>query len=126
MTWTEGVEYATPNGTSLLLDMAVPRAGGFRAVKRESRVALCVKPAERGYVAIVSYRLALDHQLPSSVHDVKVPVRWLRAHADAYRSDPSRIVDLGTSAGGSLARLLGVTSHAPRFEGAWRNELWAK
>jgi acetyl esterase/lipase len=106
--------------------MAAPRAGGFRAGKRESHVALCVKPAESGYVAIVSYRLALDHQLPASVHDVKVPVRWLRAHADEYRTDPSRIVDLGTSAGGSLAQLLGVTSHAPRFEVPGRNELWAK
>lgn len=44
-------------------------------------------------------------------------VRWLRAHADTYRVDPARIGALGYSAGGSLAQLLGVTSHVPRFEG---------
>jgi acetyl esterase/lipase len=81
-----------------------------------------VKLAERGYVAAtVSYRLAPDHQFPAAVHDVKAAVRWLRAHAAEYRIDPTRIGALGTSAGGSLAQLLGVTPHVPRFEGTGGN-----
>lgn len=131
VTWHEAIEYAVPDGTPLLLNMAAPRegagpfpavvcihGGGFRAGKRESHDALCVKLAERGYVAAtVSYRLAPDHQFPAAVHDVKAAVRWLRAHAAEYRIDPTRIGALGASAGGSLAQLLGVTAHVPRFEG---------
>jgi acetyl esterase/lipase len=133
--WQEAIEYAAPDGTPLLLNMATPRdgagpfpaivcihGGGFRAGKRESHDALCVKLAERGYVAAtVSYRLAPDHQFPAAVHDVKAAVRWLRAHAADYRIDPARIGALGTSAGGSLAQLLGVTAHVPRFEGEGGN-----
>lgn len=131
VTWHEAIEYAKPDGMPLLLNLAAPRngagpfpavvcihGGGFRAGKRESHDALCVKLAERGSVAAtVSYRLAPDHQFPAAVHDVKAAVRWLRAHAAEYRIDPARIGALGTSAGGSLAQLLGVTAHVPRFEG---------
>ncbi len=135
VTWYEAIEYAVPDGTPLLLNMAAPRegagpfpavvcihGGGFRAGKRESHDALCVKLAERGYVAAtVSYRLAPDHQFPAAVHDVKAAVRWLRAHAAEYCIEPTRIGALGTSAGGSLAQLLGVTTHVPRFEGTGGN-----
>jgi acetyl esterase/lipase len=135
VTWQEAIEYAAPDGTPLLLNLAAPRdgagpfpaivcihGGGFRAGKRESHDALCVKLAERGYAAAtVSYRLAPDHQFPAAVHDVKAAVRWLRAHAADHRIDPARIGALGTSAGGSLAQLLGVTAHVPRFEGTGGN-----
>lgn len=135
VTWHEAIEYAVPDGTPQLLNMAAPRegtgpfptvvcihGGGFRAGKRESHDALCVKLAERGYVAAtVSYRLAPDHQFPAAVHDVKAAVRWLRAHAAEYHIDPTRIGALGTSAGGSLAQLLGVTANEPRFEGGGGN-----
>lgn len=135
VTWQEAIEYAAPDGTPLLLNLAAPRdgagpfptivcihGGGFRAGKRESHDALCVKLAERGYVAAtVSYRLAPDHPFPAAVHDVKAAVRWLRAQAADQRIDPARIGALGTSAGGSLAQLLGVTAHVPRFEGEGSN-----
>ncbi|MGB8854439.1 MAG: alpha/beta hydrolase [Pirellulales bacterium] len=131
VTWQEGIEYAAPGGESLRLNLAMPRegsgplpavvcihGGGFRAGKREALDALCKTLAERGYVAVtVSYRLAPAHPFPAAVHDVKAAVRWLRAHADMYRVDPARIGALGYSAGGSLAQLLGVTAHVPRFEG---------
>jgi acetyl esterase/lipase len=129
--WHEGIEYSAPGGEPLRLNLAMPRegsgpfpavvcihGGGFRAGKREALDALCKKLAERGYVAAtVSYRLAPAHPFPAAVHDVKAAVRWLRAHADTYRVDPARIGALGYSAGGSLAQLLGVTAHVPRFEG---------
>jgi acetyl esterase/lipase len=131
VTWHEGIEYACPGGTPLCLNLAMPRegsgpfpavicihGGGFRAGKRESHDALCKKLAADGYVALtVSYRLAPAHPFPAAVHDVKAAVRWLRANAPMHRVDPARIGALGASAGGSLAQLLGVTPHVPRFEG---------
>ena len=93
--WEEGIEYSNPEETHLQLNLARPKSGdgpfptvlcihggGFRAGKRESYDTLCVKLAERGYVAAtMTYRLAPKHQFPAAVHDTKAAVRWLRANA---------------------------------------------
>lgn len=135
VTWEEGIEYSTPGGESLKLNLARPKSGdgpfpavicihggGFRAGTRDGYDQLCVRLAERGYVAAtISYRLAPKHRFPAAVHDTKAAVRWLRAHAAEYRVDPERIGVTGGSAGGHLAQFLGVTAHVPRFEGEGGN-----
>lgn len=129
--WEEGIVYSTPDGESLALNIARPKVasglrpavlcihgGGFRAGKRESYDALCIKLAEKGFVAAtVTYRLAPQHQFPAAVHDCKAAIRWLRANASKYKIDPSKIGVTGGSAGGHLAQFLGVTAHVPQFEG---------
>ena len=79
--------------------------GGFRAGKRESYDGLCVKLAERGYVAAtMTYRLAPQHKFPAAVHDTKAAVRWLRGKAATYKINPDKIGVTGGSAGGHLAQ----------------------
>ncbi|MDR3635412.1 MAG: alpha/beta hydrolase [Isosphaeraceae bacterium] len=126
-----GVEYANPDGQHLKLDLARPKSGagpfpavlcihggGFRAGSREGYDGLCIRLAERGYVAATaSYRLAPKYQFPAAVHDVKAAVRWLRAHAAEYHIDPERIGVTGGSAGGHLAQFLAVTGDVRQFEG---------
>jgi acetyl esterase/lipase/sugar lactone lactonase YvrE len=126
-----GVEYTNPDGQHLKLDLARPKegdgpfpavlcihGGGFRAGSREGYDNLCIRLAERGYVAAtVSYRLAPKYQFPAAVHDVKAAVRWLRANATRYNIDPDRIGVTGGSAGGHLAQFLAVTGGAPEMEG---------
>ena len=126
-----GIEYASPAGEHLALDMARPKSqrglapavvcihgGGFRAGNREHHDRLCIQLAERGYVAVsVTYRLAPKHQFPAAVHDVKAAVRWLRAHAAKYAIDPERIGTTGDSAGGHLALFLGLTGDVKEFDG---------
>ncbi|MBC7837382.1 MAG: alpha/beta hydrolase fold domain-containing protein [Nitrospiraceae bacterium] len=100
--WQEAIEYSNPGDEHLQLNLARPKTGdgpfpailcihggGFRAGKRESYDALCVKLAERGYVAAtMTYRLAPKHQFPAAVHDTKAAVRWLRAkHLPAGRHE---------------------------------------
>lgn len=133
--WEEGIVYSTPDGESLALNIARPKAesglrpavlcihgGGFRAGKRESYDALCIKLAEKGFVAAtVTYRLAPQHQFPAAVHDCKAAVRWLRGNASKYKIDPRKIGVTGGSAGGHLAQFLGVTAHVPQFEGTGGN-----
>jgi acetyl esterase/lipase len=133
--WEEGIIYSTPDGESLALNLARPKpdgemlpailcihGGGFRAGKRESYDALCVRLAEKGFVAAtITYRLAPKHQFPAAVHDCKAAVRWLRANAAKYNIDPTKIGVTGGSAGGHLAQFLGVTAHVPEFEGAGGN-----
>lgn len=133
--WETGIEYSNPGDEHLQLNLARPKAGngpfpavlcihggGFRAGKRDSYDALCIKLAERGYVAAtITYRLAPKHQFPAAVHDTKAAVRWLRANATKYSINGAKIGVTGGSAGGHLAQFLGVTAHVPRFEGTGGN-----
>lgn len=133
--WETGIEYSNPADEHLQLNLARPKAGngpfsavlcihggGFRAGKRDSYDALCIKLAERGYVAAtITYRLAPKHQFPAAVHDTKAAVRWLRANATRYNINGAKIGVTGGSAGGHLAQFLGVTAHVPRFEGTGGN-----
>lgn len=96
--------------------------GGFRAGNRFGYRALCVKLAQRGYVAAtISYRLAPRHQFPAAVEDAKAAVRFLRANAEKYGVDPSHIGVTGGSAGGHLALMAGLTGPLKVFEGTGPN-----
>lgn len=128
--WEPDLEYSTQGGR-LEMDLVRPResgglnpavvcihGGGFRAGKRQSYLPLCIKLAQRGYVAAtVSYRLSPRNQFPAPVHDVKAAVRWLRANAARFGIDPDRIGVTGGSAGGHLALFLGLTGGVPELEG---------
>src|SRR6188472_3690061 len=73
-----GIEYANPDNQHLQLNLARPKnvsgslpavlcihGGGFRAGTREGYDALCVRLAQRGFVAVtVTYRLAPKYQFP--------------------------------------------------------------
>ncbi len=133
--WEPDIEYSNV-GARLALDLVRPRGsggpypvvmcihgGGFRAGKRQSYLPLCVRLAQRGYVAAtVSYRLSPRDQFPAPVYDVKAAVRWLRANAARYAIDPDRIGVTGGSAGGHLALFLGLTGGVPEFEGTGPNQ----
>ena len=115
-----GVDVVRPRDNSGALHPAVLciHGGGFRAGDRQGYLSMCIKLAQRGYVAAtVSYRLAPKYQFPAPVHDVKAAVRWLRANADKFHLDPNRIGVTGGSAGGTLALFLGLTPGVQEFEG---------
>jgi acetyl esterase/lipase len=59
-------------------------------------------------VANINYRLASEAPFPANIRDCQRAVRWLRANAEKYDLDTSRIGVLGQSAGGQLAALLGT------------------
>jgi len=63
--------------------------------------------ASLGYVVFdVNYRLAADGaRFPVQLHDVEKAIDWVRAQADEYGVDRSRIALLGRSAGAQLAIL---------------------
>jgi acetyl esterase/lipase len=61
-------------------------------------------------VASINYRLSGEALFPAGAQDAKAAVRFLRANADEYGIDPDRIGAWGSSAGGWLASMLGVTS----------------
>lgn len=67
--------------------------------------------------ASIGYRLSSEAQWPSQIHDCKAAIRWLKAHAKEYQLDPGRIAVWGTSAGGHLVAMLGVSDGVKELEG---------
>lgn len=76
------------------------------------------KLVEQGFaVASVDYRLSTVAPFPAQAHDIKAAIRFLRANATKYALDTSRIVIAGSSAGGHLAAIVGVTNGNVELEG---------
>jgi acetyl esterase/lipase len=120
---------ASVDGHELKLDLYLPKdvkkpplvvfihGGSWRANSYKN----CQTPwlTDHGFaVASISYRLSQVAVFPAQIHDCKAAVRWLRAHANEYGYDATRIGVAGTSAGGHLALLLGTTGGVTEYEGA--------
>ena len=76
--------------------------------------------AEKGYVCITTnYRLTTRERwrIDHCIADVKNAVRWLRANADKYNIDPTRIGATGNSAGAHLSAMLGICPPQAGMEG---------
>jgi acetyl esterase/lipase len=124
------VKFARAGDSDLLLDLYLPSSnhrplglivwvhgGAWRAGSRAS-VDL-VGLTERGWaVASVDYRLSTTARFPAQVHDIKAAVRYLRAHAAEHGYPPERVVIAGSSAGGHLAALVGVSNGRAELEGS--------
>ncbi len=73
---------------------------------------------EHGYaLASIRYRFTDKAIFPAQIHDCKAAVRWLRAHAERYGYDAEWIAVAGSSAGGHLALLMGVSGEVDELEG---------
>jgi acetyl esterase/lipase len=122
------LDYAVVDGHTLRLDLYLPDAarqapllvwvhgGAWRAGSRKD-CPLAGLTAQGFAVASVDYRLTPVAPFPANVHDLKAALRFLRAHAAAYGYDPARLAIAGSSAGGHLAALVGVSNGHPELEG---------
>jgi acetyl esterase/lipase len=73
---------------------------------------------ENGFaIASVDYRLSPVAQFPAQIHDCKAAIRFLRGNAAKYGYDARRVGVAGSSAGGHLAALIGVTNNHLKLEG---------
>ena len=72
--------------------------------KRENTMPGVFKVMSQGYALVcIEYRLAPACRWPAPLYDVRTAIRYIRAHADEYRLDASRIAIMGNSAGAHLA-----------------------
>lgn len=123
------IEYARVGDHALKLDLHLPapgnspaplivwvHGGGWRnGSKNEMPLAPLVA---RGWaIASVDYRLTPVAPFPANVHDLKAAIRFLRAHQRQYGFAADRLAIAGSSAGGHLAALVGVTNAHPELEG---------
>ncbi|OAI57299.1 lipase [Verrucomicrobiaceae bacterium SCGC AG-212-N21] len=127
------VEYAKVGDRSLKLDLYLNEAkghpllvyvhgGAWRGGSKENPPILALR--EHGFaIASVDYRLSPEAPFPAQVHDIKAAIRFLRAKAADYGYDATRVGILGSSAGGHLAALVGVTNGQKDLEGAVGDQL---
>jgi acetyl esterase/lipase len=133
------VVYGTGGSSPLKLDLLLLRTraatpqpcvvfihgGGWEAGDKGGGQPLGFELAKRGFVhASINYRLSGEATFPAQIEDCKCAIRFLRAHAREYNIDPTRIGVYGTSAGGHLAALLGVSAGIEQFEGkgGWNDQ----
>ncbi len=121
------VVYATVDGKKLGLDIYMPagvqtppllvwvHGGAWRSGTKEGVPMVFV---EHGIAtASLDFRLSTEARFPAAVHDIKAAIRFLRANASEYRYRTDRIAISGTSSGGHLAALVGVTNGHAALEG---------
>jgi acetyl esterase/lipase len=65
-------------------------------------------------VVCINHRSSADAKFPAQIHDVKAALRFLRAHYQEYKLDPTFFGITGFSSGGHLASLAGVTNDMER------------
>jgi acetyl esterase/lipase len=129
----DGLQYGTGGDEKLLLDLARPKGldkptpcivfihgGGWAAGNRQAYSSEMRRAAEAGFVAAtISYRLVRDgeNRWPAQIEDCKCAVRWLRANAERFDIDPTRIGAIGASAGAHLSMLLGTMDKDDGLQG---------
>lgn len=92
--------------------------GAWRSGTKEMEHPMAQYAATHGYIAVpVEYRMSLEAKYPNALYDIKAAIRWIKANAEKYSIDTSRIAIEGESAGGHLAALVGMTNNLPLFEG---------
>jgi acetyl esterase/lipase len=100
--------------------------GGWRVssrqrAPRETRawdVDIFTQLAEAGFVVAASaYRFSGEALFPAAIEDTADALAWLRANADRFGIDSTRIVMFGQSAGGYLAAAVGLDPATPPVQG---------
>jgi acetyl esterase/lipase len=125
------LEYANVDGESLRLDLYLPEksetkppllvwihGGGWTKGSKSGINPIFIRLTAEGYAtASLDYRLDGLTSHPKQIHDCKGAIRWLRANAEKYAYDVTRIGVGGGSAGGHLALLIGLSGGVEELEG---------
>lgn len=122
------IPFAKFDGTELKLDLYLPDQGNppgliiwvhGGAWRGGSRAGVDLKglTALGWAIASVDYRLSTQAKFPAQIHDIKAAIRFLRAHAADYGYPAGKFVIAGSSAGGHLAAVVGVTNGHRDLEG---------
>lgn len=122
------IEYAKVGSRSLGLDLYLPEGdsldgiivwihgGAWRSGSKNKVPAL--ELVEQGWaLASVDYRLSGEARFPAQIHDIKAAIRFLRAKSQEYGFRAENVFIMGSSAGGHLAALAGVTNGHDKLEG---------
>jgi acetyl esterase len=118
----QDIEYKNVDDRALTLDASVPEGKGpFPAVilvhggswghgDKRSYVTPLFDPltAARYVWFSIDYRQTPEFQFPAQTDDLISAIEWVRAHADEYKVDTSRLALIGESAGGQMVAYVGA------------------
>lgn len=91
--------------------------GSFSAMDRNVWTPELAWFAKQGFVvASIDYSVTAQSKFPNQIEDVKLAIRYLKAHAEELGLDPQRFVAMGESAGGYLAALVGATANTREYD----------
>ena len=124
--------YSTAGGKELSMDLLLPwtpvedarfplvvfiQGCGYHFPDIRGEILQLADLSRAGYaVAAVTHRNIADgFPAPAFLQDVKTSIRFLRAHADQYHIDSDRVYAFGTSSGGCIALLLGLTGDMEEY-----------
>lgn len=94
----------TNPGMALTPTVVLVHGGSWTRGDKEHMARQARELVDQGYVAIsVNYRLAPEFPWPTQRQDLITALKWIRARALDLHVDTSRIVVLGSSAGGEIA-----------------------
>lgn len=94
----------------------LPGGGWIYGRRRYQAHHMLAHLAECGWVCVAAdYRVAPRHPWPTHIQDVNRVIAWVRTCIAGYGGDPGFIAATGTSAGGHLAALAGLTANDPEF-----------
>ena len=121
-----GVNFATPEGLPLVLDIFNPPSGSKHPVivqihggswqggARTDQETFARYFASRGYVVItVDYRFAPRWPWPAQLEDVNAALRWVRMSESTHEGDADRVALIGRSAGAQLALMAAYSGTTP-------------
>jgi acetyl esterase/lipase len=127
------ISYANNENPRQTLDLFLPKerddqalpllvfihGGGWRKGSKDGAIGRLAPFLKSGHYAgaAINYRLTDEAQWPAQIHDCKAALRWLRGNAKEYGVDPEKIAVWGTSAGGHLVAMLGVSHGVDGLEG---------
>ena len=121
------IVYATVGGKELKLDLYIPtksvttgllvfvHGGAWRGGSKDGVPKIF--PDNGIPTASVEFRQSTEAKFPAQIHDIKAAIRFLRAKATTYGYNAQKIVIMGSSSGGHLAALTGVTNGNSELEG---------
>ena len=135
ITIRRNIPYADTQNPRQMLDLILPRrrdinreplpvvvwihGGAWLGGSKANGAMQLVSFVSTGQFAGVSigYRLSDEAKWPAQILDCKAAIRWIRGNAKKYHLDANNIAAYGTSAGGHLSAMLGVSGDHPELEG---------
>jgi acetyl esterase/lipase len=122
------VEYVPGGGARQMLDVYYPEkstkpvpivvwihGGAWSKGGKDRTPALYL--LDQGFaVASVTYRFSQDAVFPAQIEDCKSAIRWLRKNASDLNIEPGKIGVWGSSAGGHLVAMLGVSGDVKEWD----------
>ena len=90
----------------------------FESNRMSLMESVAVKAIEKGYAVVaVDYRKSGEASFPGALSDVKAAVRFVKANADEYNLDETKIAIWGESAGDYLSLMTSLTSQVKELDG---------